>query len=564
MAYFKDNAITDSGRLLLADVQANGGEFDATRLVIGSGNIPAGKTPATLTAVVAPVVSLEITKKERTPDGKAIFGGYYSNKDVTTPFYFREFALYARAIFRDAAGTIIRTGDEVLYSYGNAGDTADLIPAYSTSTVVEKSLDLVSWVGNDTQVNLEVTSGVYASAEEVAALRETIEFHEDALSQLNIKTYSALEQLGLDNSDMNVADITANMATLIGAMPAASRLAVQGSYSTDALAASVVERLKVDAGIPVEDYGITLDFTVGEDKSFSTEVLVTLTHKLPFNYDTYSAVYTNGILSKFSRNRATEYFWNLTAENTGDSSLLNYMASRYAEHSVIFAHVSGFNDLPPGVTTGQAIINLTGGLLTVVLYALSGLYYRRTNSTTQWASDWVYFAEVSNGVLQFDGELKARNATTQRIARAAAHNNAAQEVDFTNYYNSNNYQGIKIKKEDSDLSNALNFVRMVNGDFSSYPIYHSGNIPEKIYTATVSAVWTQSGDYYYQDIAVPGIVATDTPIVDIQTGNDNTLNVQYSLCIAKVFRITTDASKIRVWATEEIGTAFPIVLKVVR
>lgn len=564
MAYFKDNAITDSGRLLLADVQANGGEFDATRLVIGSGNIPAGKTPATLTAVVDPVVSLEVTKKERTPDGKAIFGGYYSNKDVTTPFYFREFALYARAIFRDAAGAIVRTGDEVLYSYGNAGDTADLIPAYSTSTVIEKSLDLVSWIGNNTQINLEVTSGVYASAQEVADLRVVIEFHEDALAHLNVKTYSALEQLGVDNSDMNATDITANMSILINAMPTASRLVVQGSYSTDALAASVVERLKVDAGIPVEDYSITLDFTVGEDKSFSTEVLVTLTHKLPFNYDTYSAVYTNGILSKFSRNRSTEYFWNLTAENTGHASLLSYMASRYAEHSVLFAHVAGFNDLPSGITSGQGIINLTGGLLTVVLYTLSGLYYRRTDLTTEWTSDWVYFAEVNNGVLQFDGELKARNATTQRIARAAANNNTAQEVDFTNHYNSSNYQGIRIKKENSDLSDALNFVRMVNGDFTSYPIYHTGNIPEKSYTATVTAVWSQNGDYYYQDIAVPGIVATDTPVVDIQTGDDNALNVQYSKNIAKVFRITTDASKIRVWATEAINTEFPIVLKVVR
>ncbi|MBR2934919.1 MAG: hypothetical protein IKB79_05010 [Oscillospiraceae bacterium] len=84
------------------------------------------------------------------------------------------------------------------------------------------------------------------------------------------------------------------------------------------------------------------------------------------------------------------------------------------------------------------------------------------------------------------------------------------------------------------------------------------------YTATVTTSWTASGDYYYQDITVSGILATDTPIVDIVCGSDNAANKVYSENICKVFRITTSANKIRVWATEKISTAFPIQLKVVR
>ena len=165
MADFSNLSITDKGRLLLADVQA-GGVFDATRLVMGSGAIPSGKTPATMTSVVVPVISIDVSSKDKTPDGKVVFGGYYSNTDVTESFYFKEFALYARAIYRNEDGDIVSTGDEVLYAYGNAGNTADLIPAYTTGTVVEKQLEMVSYVGSETEVNLTVESNIYTSKRE--------------------------------------------------------------------------------------------------------------------------------------------------------------------------------------------------------------------------------------------------------------------------------------------------------------------------------------------------------------------------------------------------------------
>lgn len=165
MGNFSNNAITDNGRSLLAEVQA-GAVFIPTRIVIGSGEIPSGKTPATMTEVTTPVVSLVINKKERTPDGKAIFGGVYTNKDITTAFYFRELALYARAEYRDENGNVTQAVPECLYSYGNAGTTADYMPAYSTNTVVERQMDLVAYVGNNTTVDLSIDSGVYVTREE--------------------------------------------------------------------------------------------------------------------------------------------------------------------------------------------------------------------------------------------------------------------------------------------------------------------------------------------------------------------------------------------------------------
>ena len=86
----------------------------------------------------------------------------------------------------------------------------------------------------------------------------------------------------------------------------------------------------------------------------------------------------------------------------------------------------------------------------------------------------------------------------------------------------------------------------------------------KTYTATVTTSWTPDGDYYYQDISVTGILATDNPVVDILPGSDNAANLLYSEAISRVFRISVSANGIRVWAKEETVTACPIQLKVVR
>ena len=165
MGVLLHNALTNGGRGLLADAQA-GAVLIPTKIVIGSGYIPAGYTAETMTAVASKVVELTINKKERTPDGKCTFGGMYSNADVTADFYYRELALFMRAEYRDSSGNVTKSIAETLYSYGNFGDTADLMPAYSTGTAVEKQIDITTWVGNSAAVSLTVESGVQVTQEQ--------------------------------------------------------------------------------------------------------------------------------------------------------------------------------------------------------------------------------------------------------------------------------------------------------------------------------------------------------------------------------------------------------------
>lgn len=162
MANFQNNAITDNGRALLSHVQM-GAVFTPTKIVLGSGYMPAGKTPRTMTAVQSAVATLSLSKKERTNDGKFIVGGVYSNQQITEQWYFRELGLYAKAVYPAEGDQPEVEVPEVLYSYGNAGDTAELMPAYGTGTLVERQIDIVIYIGNDAQVDLTLESSIYIS-----------------------------------------------------------------------------------------------------------------------------------------------------------------------------------------------------------------------------------------------------------------------------------------------------------------------------------------------------------------------------------------------------------------
>lgn len=161
-------APTANGKVLFADVQA-GAVLIPTKFVIGTGSLPSGKEPGDMTGVVTQLKELQVTKRTKTPDGVCIFGCVFTNEDITEDFYMRELALYARAEYRDESGAVTKSVAEVCMIYGNAGDTADLYPAYSTDAVVERKLEIASYVGANTQVELTLQSGVYLGQEEKGA-----------------------------------------------------------------------------------------------------------------------------------------------------------------------------------------------------------------------------------------------------------------------------------------------------------------------------------------------------------------------------------------------------------
>ncbi len=100
-----------------------------------------------------------------------------------------------------------------------------------------------------------------------------------------------------------------------------------------------------------------------------------------------------------------EYIKDINPSTTGYATLMEYMAARYSDHPVIFGYISGFSDLPSGVSGGQGTINLCGGTLTVQLEMTSWIYRRATNSLTSWSGAWRILYDTGNGPQNGNGTL---------------------------------------------------------------------------------------------------------------------------------------------------------------
>lgn len=379
MGNFSNNAITDVGKMLLADVHA-GAVFTPTRIVIGSGSMASGATAQGMTDVITPILSLAINKKKRSPDGKCVFGGVYTNAEVTQPFYFRELALYAKAVYHNADGSVKSEGDEILYSYGNAGTSADYMPAYSTAAAIEKQIDLVTWIGNDAQVDLTIETGIY-------------------LTQ------------------------------------------VQGVQN---------------------------------------------------------AQYIN-------------------PDTTGYASLLEYMASIYEKNLIVSGHISGFSDMPAGVTALHGVINVVGGQLTVVGNARTSYYYRGTNSLTSWTSEWRKVFDTGNaptpaevGAVARAGDTMTGDLLIDKPIAAVRLKTAKGAANFFKNANTANDLGTDISDEnEAGVTDRINLsaarslaekLRLVVAGEKIFNILHTGN-KELINPADIGAV-SKAGDTMTNDLTI--------------------------------------------------------------
>lgn len=207
MANFYINDTTTAGESLLADVIGKGGVFTPTRIVVGSGAMPTGKAAKDMTALVKQEASFPINKKKRMVDqANAIIGGAFSNKDVTQGFTLKEIGIYAKAVYANDTES-----EEVLYSYGNAGDQGDYIPAYSTSTVVERQIDITTYIGAEATVNLTVESQVYISTD---TFNDTVKVINDSVNDIN----DSVNDINVELSDIRrlIGDIDAVLDAING------------------------------------------------------------------------------------------------------------------------------------------------------------------------------------------------------------------------------------------------------------------------------------------------------------------------------------------------------------
>lgn len=246
MSDFADNHITDLGSAMLAQVMAGQGVLTFTKVVMGDGNMPSTQTPATMTDVVSPKAQASITKAVVGESGTAIVGARFSNESQESDFEWRELGLYAK---------VGEGGAEQLYSYGWT-PAGELIPAGTTSTtLIEKLVDVVTYVGDAAEVTAIFDPSFIPQVERIDETAIDSIMDQSAVDPTTGKSAQYLDRPGLSKLVDEIQEAIAGAGPTLTADEVTITLAdgsvitlKDGGVTTDKLADGSVTKAKLAEG----------------------------------------------------------------------------------------------------------------------------------------------------------------------------------------------------------------------------------------------------------------------------------------------------------------------------
>lgn len=145
MAAFPKMTLTNAGQALQTKVLA-GETLTFTRIALGDGQLN-GQPISPLTALISQKATVEVDSVRVVNTTTAQAAGFFSNKDISTGFWWRETGVFAQD--PDVG--------EILYGYTNAGDAGDYIPTVA-DTRIEKYIYCSIAVANADTVNITIPS----------------------------------------------------------------------------------------------------------------------------------------------------------------------------------------------------------------------------------------------------------------------------------------------------------------------------------------------------------------------------------------------------------------------
>lgn len=232
MAAFPKMTLTNAGQALQTKVLA-GETLTFTRIALGDGQLN-GQPISPLTALISQKATVEVDSVRVVNTTTAQAAGFFSNKDISTGFWWRETGLFAQD--PDVG--------EILYGYTNAGDAGDYIPTVA-DTRIEKYIYCSIAVASATTVDITIpSSDTYipmsqkGAAGGVATLDSGGKVPEDQLPDLvaqnvsytnssqpaveNVKQALDILQEGLENGTITAVQVTASAAGWAGSPPSQS------------------------------------------------------------------------------------------------------------------------------------------------------------------------------------------------------------------------------------------------------------------------------------------------------------------------------------------------------
>lgn len=144
MAVFPKFKITNKGLDLLNRSIAEKKALTFTKFKIGNG-VPTGNWEE-LNDIVSKFKEFPVLETSVQPNKIVRVKGYFDNKGLTQDYLLKEIGVYA--MLEGIAG-------EILYSYTNAGDTADTIPDENNG-FFSRTFDVANYISNATQITFQV------------------------------------------------------------------------------------------------------------------------------------------------------------------------------------------------------------------------------------------------------------------------------------------------------------------------------------------------------------------------------------------------------------------------
>lgn len=120
---------------------------------------------------------------------------------------------------------------------------------------------------------------------------------------------------------------------------------------------------------------------------------------------------------------------------------------------------------------------------------------------------------------------------------------------------------LKTELEDTNYVTQSDFVAHKN---ESASLNNLGHVKHAILTATLNTNWSGSAAPYTKTITVSGILATDTPIIDVVMSGTYSTDEARIEAWGYIYRAVCNNGSITFYATEKPTISLPIQIRVVR
>lgn len=201
MSNYPNTTLTNAGQDLIAESIAEGKALIFTKVELGDGNLAAGQSISTLTALISSKMNVPLSSGSAN-NGQAKLRFAVGNSGLEEGFFAREVGVFAKA------GA---DGVETLYAYTNGGNYVDFIPDQSRP-IDDQIMDVYIVTGNAAEVQIQVDSAAYLTVSDLTEHNESQTAHADIRALVeNLTVVDSIVPVSNQGSVAEIINGVANM-----------------------------------------------------------------------------------------------------------------------------------------------------------------------------------------------------------------------------------------------------------------------------------------------------------------------------------------------------------------